>query len=328
MGVEFQDYYATLGVARDASPDDIKKAYRALARKFHPDVNKSEEAEERFKKIGEAYEVLKDPEKRERYDTLGDRWNQSDQFERPPEWEYHGHQGNAGRSGGEEWFSFGDGGAYSDFFSSLFGDRGQHQRYQYQRPAQQGRTLEVTLPLSIEELYRGGSKAIALEMMVPQASGSMQRETKTYNVKIPPGIKHGSVIRLGGQGESGLRGGASGDLFLNVQVQPHAQYHCKEFDVYRIVPLAPWEAVLGTTLELTLPDDSKVNVKVPAGSQNGQKLKLKGKGLRTSANERANLYIELDIYVPEAVSKEEQALWTELKNKSSFQPRTKQGAAS
>lgn len=311
MSVEFQDYYATLGVAKDASQEEIRKSYRALARKFHPDVNKDPDSGERFKKITEANEVLSDPEKRKRYDELGANWQQGEQFRPPPDWEQRGFNFGSGGS-----FASGGQADFSDFFSAFFGGfGGEDTASRFRNRPRAGSSIEANITLSLEELYSGGTREISLQNT---AAGG---EIFTYQVKIPPGIKEGSVIRLSGKGEAGHQGGKAGDLFLNVHVAPHPRFTVKGFNLHSRLPIAPWEAVLGTTIDYLLLDGSKVKLKIAPGSQNNQKLKLKNKGLKKTATQNGDLFVELQIAVPRQTDEKARKLWEELQGISSFNPR-------
>ncbi len=311
MTVKFQDYYEVLGVKRDASQEEIQKAYRGLARKYHPDVAKSDDAEEKFKQISEAYEVLKDPDKRKRYDQLGANWKTGQDFTPPPGWGGFGGGGAGGAS-----FEFG-GGGFSEFFESLFGGLGGRSRGAGGRRAAAGATVEAELVLSLEDVVRGGSKSISLAS--PDAAGG--RSTKNYTVKIPVGVRDGSTIRLAGQGRPAPGGGAAGDLLLRVKVAPHARFEVDGHDVTSRLKLTPWEAALGAKVTVPTLDDS-VTLTIPAGSQSGQKMRLRGKGLPKGKGEGAgDLYVELRVAVPKTLTEEERKLFESLREVSKFDPR-------
>jgi len=274
--MKYQDYYQTLGVSRDASAEDIKKAYRRLARKYHPDVSKEAGAEERFKEVAEAYEVLRDPEKRAAYDQLGSNWRAGQEFRPPPGWR------SSSRGPGGSPFGAGFGGReFSDFFESLFsnlgggfgpgvgGARG------FQSP---GQSQTVALDITLEEAYHGGSRSLQVQLPERDASGRTSARTRTLNVKIPAGVTTGQKIRLAGQGGVGVGGGPSGDLYLEVTIQPHSLYQVKGRDITLEVPLAPWEAALGCKIDVpTL--GGPVTLSIPANARNGQQLRLRGRGL-------------------------------------------------
>jgi curved DNA-binding protein len=275
--MKYQDYYQILGVNRDASAEDIKKAYRRLARKYHPDVSKEAGAEERFKEVAEAYEVLRDPEKRAAYDQLGSNWRAGQEFRPPPGW-----QGGPGGPGGSP-FGGGLGGReFSDFFESLFshlggggGGSGFGGARGFQSP---GQSQTVALDITLEEAYHGGNRSLQLQLPERDASGRTSVRTRTLNVKIPAGVTTGQKIRLAGQGGAGLGGGPSGDLYLEATIKPHPLYQLKGRDIILELPLAPWEAALGCKIDVpTL--GGPVTLSIPANARNGQQLRLRGRGL-------------------------------------------------
>jgi len=333
VSVKFQDYYEILGVARDASQDDIQKAYRKLARKYHPDVNKTKGAEEKFKKIGEANEVLKDPEKRKKYDMLGANWKAGQDFQPPPGWE--GAFGNFAGAGGaagagargrsrKASFNFGGMGDFSDFFSMMFGEGGSFAGQGQGAPggfaSQKGRSSEAELAISIEDAFRGGERTITLESLDAGSDGSPQRKTKSYKIKIPAGMKDGGAIRLAGQGSPGLNGGEPGDLLLKIRILPHHLFKLEGEELKTVLPLSPWEAALGAKINVrTL--DGTIAVTVPAGAQSGQQLRLRGKGFPKSPKERGDLLAELKVAVPKTLNAREKELFEQLSNESSFNPR-------
>lgn len=321
MSVQFQDYYSVLGVPRDASREDIQRAYRKLARKYHPDVNKTTEAEEKFKAVGEAYEVLKDPEKRQRYDTLGANWKAGQDFQPPPGWEQMFTGG--GRGGQARTFSFGGGAeGFSDFFSMLFGGGGfGSQAFQGGEPqgswSAAGESHEAEITLSLEDAYRGGSKRISLEHR--DESGTPR--VKSYQVRIPPGVTDGATIRLAGQGAPGLGGGPAGDLLLRVRIAPHPRFRLLGQNILSALALTPWEAALGAKVQ-TETLDGPVTLNIPGGSQSGQQLRLKGKGFPDrSSGTRGDMLVELVVQVPRKLNEKERELFGELAKVSSFNPR-------
>ena len=313
MAVQFQDYYEILGVGRTASEEEIKKAYRKLARKYHPDVNPGDKsAEEQFKRINEAYEVLSDPEKRKKYDKFGENWKTGQDFTPPPGY------GPTGFPGGGQRYTYSTdvGGDFSEFFQQFFGGGGgmgfgaQTQR---RRPgfSTKGADIEAELPVSVAEAVSGGAKQFSIR----KSDGT----TKTYKVKIPEHSYAGKQIRLAGQGEPGAQ--AAGDLILTLVYHSDPYYDIDGDDLYREVGVAPWEAVLGSKVPFdTL--DGEVRLTIPAGSQNGLKLRLKGRGLYNEAGGRGDLYAVIDIRVPERVSDEEKALWEKLQQSSAYDPRS------
>lgn len=335
MSVTFQDYYKTLGVERSATQEEIQKAYRKLARKYHPDLNKDKGAEDRFKKINEANEVLSDPEKRKRYDLLGSNYKAGQDFQPPPGWE----QMFSGGGGGQQFQSFN---GFSDFFDLLFGGAGgmhggfagggggasfedifgaqgfQNAGARASYRSAPAESHELELPISVEDLYHGGQKTFQVET-VETSNGAPRRAVKSYQVKIPPGVTDGGTIRLAGQGSPGSNGRA-GDLLLKLKVEPSARFRVDGFDIVSPLPVSPWEASLGGKINVSTVDGS-VALQIPPGSQSGQQLRLRGKGLRKSANERGDLRAELKIVVPRNLSSEEQQLFEKLRNVSQFNPR-------
>jgi curved DNA-binding protein len=306
MAVGYRDYYETLGVPRDASNEDIRKAYRKLARETHPDVNKEPGAEDRFKEVSEAYEVLRDQEKREKYDQLGSNWRQgqdvsgAEGFD-PRDFDF----GNGG--GGGTRFDFGGGGAdFSDLFEGLFGGRGGGRRTARGGPAfsTRGGDHEATLELSLEEAARGGRKKISL------ADG------RDYEVNIPTGVRDGQVIRLAGEGGEGMGGGPRGDLRLRVRIRPHPRFRLDGKDLYTDLPVTPSEAALGATVPVQTLQGKRVRLKVPAGSSSGRKLRLRGQGMPGG-----DLYATVMIHVPKTLKDEERELYERLAEVSDFDPR-------
>jgi len=315
MGVQYKDYYEILGVPRNATQEEIQRAYRKLARKYHPDVNKEPGAEEKFKEINEAYEVLKDPEKRKRYDQLGAHWKAGQEFRPPPGWDIHFDFGTGGGSGVEDIFFGGESG-FSDFFELLFG-RGRR-KYGNRGPftgggftwVRDGADQEATIRITLEEAYHGATKAITL----PQTN-------KTYEVKIPAGILPGQKIRLAGQGSPGIGGGKSGDLYLRVEIEPHPKYRLEGRDIYMDLPVTPWEAALGVDVSVDTLGGS-ITVRIPPGTQSGQKLRLRGKGMPNPRGTPGDLYAVVQIKVPKHLSSKERELFEEHKNVSDFNPRS------
>lgn len=302
--MEYKDYYKTLGVTRSATQDDIKKAYRRLARKYHPDVSKESNAEERFKAINEAHEVLGDAEKRKLYDQLGKNWKSGQDF-RPPPGFNEGFSGNFRSDGVNFRTEFGDGAAFSDFFESIFGGgRTQSSRKGFRsRGADQTTAIEIDL----ERAALGGSVAVRLS------------NGKTLDVKIPAGVSQGQRIRLAGQGASGLGGGPSGDLFLEIHVRPHRWFRLEGRDIYLDLPIAPWEAALGASIKVpTL--TGFVEMKIPPSSQSGQRLRLKGKGLPGS--QPGDQYLILQIHTPPVSNDKARALYAQMRDEFAFNPRS------
>jgi curved DNA-binding protein len=309
--MQFKDYYQILGVARDASADDIKHAYRRLARKHHPDLNKEPGAEARFKEIGEAYEVLKDPEKRAAYDDVGKRW-QPGAEQPPPGWD----SGYEFRGGEDAFAGAGGFGDHSDFFEALFGRaRAQAQARHRAPPRAQDHHAKVMIDLA--DAYRGAQRGIRLQVPAVDAQGRVTLSERTLNVTIPAGVREGQHLRLAGQAP-GLEGGPAGDLYLEIAFAPHPLYRVDGRDVYLDLPVAPWEAALGAAVDVPLPDGS-VQLTVPAGSAQGRKLRLKGKGI--PGKTPGDLYVVLQIAMPPAPDEAQRRAWAELAGRYAFNPR-------
>lgn len=313
--MEFKDYYQIMGVKRDATQDEIKRAYRQLARKYHPDVSKQADAEARFKELGEAYEVLKDPEKRAAYDQLGANWKAGQDFRPPPDWK-EGFE----FSGGD--FAGGDTAGFSDFFESLYG-RGS--RPGGGRPSfhAQGEDRHARVLIDLEDAYTGTTRGITLRVPEVDAQGRVSTREHTLNVTVPRGIRAGQHIRLAGQGGPGIGQGNPGDLYLEVGFRPHACYRVEERDVYLDLPVAPWEAVLGATVKVPSPNGT-VELKIPADSAAGRKLRLKGRGI--PGNTPGDLYVVLQIALPSADTDVATAFYRNMAEQfKSFDPRAKLG---
>lgn len=317
--MDYKDYYQIMGVARGASQEEIKRAYRKLARKFHPDVSKEPNAEERFKELQEAYEVLKDPEKRAAYDQLGARWKAGQEFRPPPDWgrdfEFSG--GFAG--GGEE-------ADFSDFFASLFGAGSPFARAgragggPRRAHAPGGQDHFARIEISLEDAYRGGAHTIELKSPELQADGHVVVRPRALRVTIPAGIAEGQQIRLAGQGSSAMGGGRPGDLYLEVAFRPHRNFHVEGRDVTLTLPVTPWEAALGATVPVpTL--GGAVDMRIQAGSRAGQKLRLKGRGLPGPAGSAGDQYVVLKVVLPPADSPRARELYEQMKKDLAFNPR-------
>ena len=314
--MEYKDYYQTLGVARDATQDDIKRAYRKLARKYHPDVSKESDAEARFKEVGEAYEVLKDPEKRTAYDQLGAQWQAGQEFRPPPDW-------NTGFefSGGS--FTGGDASVFSDFFEALFG-RGREAPGRGARTTfrARGEDHHAKILVDLEDSFQGATRAISLNVPEVAPDGHVTTRQRTLNVRVPKGIRAGQQIRLAGQGGPGFGDGPAGDLYLEVEFRPHRLYRSDGRDLFLELPVAPWEAALGASVKVPTPS-GVVDLKVPEGSASGRKLRLKGRGL--PAKEPGDLYIVLHVALPKADTERARALYRQMQDEMSFNPRASLG---
>ncbi|MDN0111871.1 curved DNA-binding protein [Yersinia mollaretii] len=311
--MEFKDYYAVMGLEPTASLKEIKTAYRKLARKYHPDVSDEPDAESKFKEVAEAYEVLKDAERRAEYDEL--RLHRDD-----PRF---GQQQAAYQSGGQQWHSSAGAGDFSDFFESFFANRGASAHHASHRASHgvRGQDLEMELPLFLEETLAEQTRSISYKIPTVDASGFPGAETtKTLKVKIPAGVGDGERIRLKGQGAPGFAGGANGDLFLIIRLAPHPLFDIEGHNLQIVVPLAPWEAALGASVEVpTL--TGKINLTIPAGSQSGQRLRIKGKGL-VSKKTTGDLYAILKVVMPPKPDEKTRALWQQLSEQAAFNPRT------
>lgn len=312
MAVEFKDYYKTLGISREASTADIKKAFRKLARQHHPDVAKDKiAAEAKFKEINEANEVLSDPEKRKKYDELGADW-QNPQPRRGP-------SGYGSSPGYEQEFNFG-GTGFSDFFERYFsGANRQGFQDGTSTRSRRGGDIEGDVLVTLEEIMQGAIRPITLQTTNPQTGRST---TRSFQVRIPLGVIDGKRIRVPGQGEPGVGGAEAGDLYLRVRHAAHPDFHTEGHDLYYDLDIAPWEAVLGTQISVpTL--DGNIKLRLPAGSENGQQLRVRGRGLpKGKVGERGDYHATIAIHIPTKISEEEQALWEKLRDASTFNPRT------
>ncbi|HET6803777.1 MAG TPA: DnaJ C-terminal domain-containing protein [Casimicrobiaceae bacterium] len=305
--MKYKDYYAALGVERTATADQIKSAYRKLARKFHPDVSKEKDAEERFKEVAEAYETLKDPEKRAAYDQLG-RHAPGDEFRPPPDW---------GQSFGGTQFSFDDV-DLADLFANLAGQsRGRSRAPNAPRP---GQDIEAAVRLTFEQAFTGTEIEFDMAVAEPDEQGVLRRVPRKVKVRLPKGVTDGQKLRVPGKGAKGVNGGRDGDLYLDISVEAHPLYRADGLDLYMELPLAPWEAVLGATVELPTPA-GRISLKVPAGTHAGQKLRVGGRGLSRPDGTSGHLYAVAQIVVPTVVDERQRALFDQLKDASTFNPR-------
>jgi curved DNA-binding protein len=320
MAVKFKDYYEVLGVTRDASAENIKKTFRKLARLYHPDVAKDKvTGEEKFKEINEAYEVLGDPEKRQKYDLLGADWKHAGQ--QPPPGQ--GRHGRPYQNASEVHF---DGTGFSDFFEQFFGSRNRptsgfgqpwSQGAGGKTTAFPGQDIEGDILVTLDEIFRGSTRVIQLERIDPRTA---QSTTETLQVKIPPGVREAQLIRLAGKGQAGFGGGEPGHLYLRVKLARHPDFQVRGSDLYYDLELAPWEAVLGAKVPISTLDGT-VSLTVPATTQAGRQLRLRGKGLPARDGTRGDLYAVVSIQVSTQANANEKKLWEQLAKKSTFNPR-------
>ncbi|OZI65210.1 DnaJ C-terminal domain-containing protein [Bordetella genomosp. 1] len=314
--MEFKDYYKILGVESSASEDDIRRAYRKLARKYHPDVSKEADAETRMRDVNEAYDVLRDAEKRGAYDKLAAGVSPDGGFAPPPGWdqgfEFHYGPGQAHGEGGQE---------FSDFFSSLFGGQAR-ERAARQNFRARGEDQHAAVEVDIDDALNGATREISLRSVQADAQGQPQMRTRTLSVKIPQGVREGQFIRLAGQGMPGYGGGDPGDLFLEVRFRPHARYRAEGRDLYMNLPVAPWEAALGAAVEVPTPKGT-VEVSIPAGSKNGRQLRLRGRGI--PGDPAGDLYLVLDLVLPPADSDAAREAYRRMAQDLAFDPRRNLG---
>ena len=323
--MEFQDYYKILGVERSANADQIKTAYRRLARKYHPDVSKEPDAEARFKEMQEAYEVLRDPEKRAAYDQLGSEWKSGQQFHPPPDWgsgfEFSGRPAGGGRAGRRRAGASAGGGTFaeedfSDFFSSLFGGGSP---FAGATGRAGGRDHHARVDITLEEAYRGTSRTLELKRPEVKPDGTVELHSHTVRVTIPAGVTEGQLVRLAGQGEPATGGGSAGDLYLEVHILPDRSFTLENRDVTLTFPVAPWEAALGASVKVpTL--GGPVEMRIPPSAQAGQKLRLRGRGL--PGQPPGDQYVQLKVVLPPADSPEAKAIYEQMRAKLNFDPRT------
>ncbi len=325
--MEYKDYYKIMGVERDATQDDIKRAYRKLARKYHPDVSKEANAEAQFKDLGEAYEVLKDPEKRAAYDQLGANWQAGQDFNAPPGWD----AGFEFSGGGFTDATGGDSG-FSDFFESLFGrgfgrgtNAGFGGREAYGgRQAYQARGSDhhAKVLIDLEDAMNGATRSISLHVPAVDTRGHVTTKERVLKVRIPKGVKQGQHIRLAGQGNPGYGEGQAGDLYLEIEFNPHSIYRVDGRDVYLDLPVTPWEAALGASVKVPTPGGA-VDMKIKPGAANGSKMRLKGRGIPGSPP--GDLYVMLQISLPPASSERAKAIYRDMQKELDFNPRAALG---
>ncbi|MGE5491695.1 MAG: DnaJ C-terminal domain-containing protein [Actinomycetota bacterium] len=316
--MQFRDYYETLGVARDATAEDIKKSFRKLARKYHPDVSKEPDAESRMQEVNEAYTVLSDPEKRAAYDQLGRNYQPGQDFRPPPDWD----AGFEFSGGG---FTPGGGADFSDFFSELFGRMGAGRggfRTSGRHFRTQGEDHHAKVVLDIEDSLHGATRQISLRVPHADAQGHVVLEERTLNVKIPPGVREGQIIRLAGQGAPGSSGGPAGDLLLEVHFRPHDRLRVEGKDLHLELPVAPWEAALGAVVEVGMPNGN-LKVRIPAGAQSGRQLRVRGKGL--PGNPPGDLLLDIQVVLPPADNPKARELYEAMARELAFDPRRTRG---
>ncbi len=314
--MEFKDYYKTLDVSRDATADEIKKAFRRLARKYHPDVSKEANAEQKMQEVNEAYAVLSDTEKRAAYDQLGQghSYQAGSDFQPPPDWdtgfEFSGRGTNSAQSAN-----------FSDFFSELFGKQmGAGSRQTHHRL--RGQDHHAKIMLDLDDTYKGTSRSLTLRMPKLDNQGHTILTEHTLNVRIPKGVHSGQVIRLAGQGGPGAGGAAAGDLFLEVHFKSHNRYRVEKKDIYTTLPIAPWEAALGAMIKVPVPD-GVVEVRVPENAKSGNKLRLKGRGI--PAKSPGDVYLVLEIAIPPATTQKQREFYQAMAKEFAFNPRQNLG---
>jgi len=308
--LQFKDYYQTLGVAREATADEIKKAFRRLARKYHPDVSKEKDAEARMKEVNEAYAVLSDAEKRAAYDQLGRDYQPGQEFRPPPNWD-------AGFEFSGREFGGGQGADFSDFFAELFG-RGRAAGGERARFDMRGEDRHAKILIALEDAYQGASRVLTLRVPTVDDQGRVSMKEHQLNVRIPQGVLEGQVLRLAGQGSPGMGEGKPGDLYLEIHFEPHSRFRVEGRDVYATLRVAPWEAALGASVKASLPVGA-VEVRVPENSQSGRKLRLKGRGIPAATP--GDLYLVLEIVLPRADTPKARELYQAMARDLAFDPR-------
>ena len=320
--MEYKDYYKIMALDKNATQAEIKKTYRKLARKYHPDVSKDPNAEQKFKEVGEAYEVLKDPEKRAAYDQLGANWQAGQDFRPPPGWDAGYEYSGAGGGG----FSGDEAAAFSDFFESLFGQQargqasgfGASQRASHSAHSLKGQDHHAKVLIDLEDAFNGTTREISLQTPKLTQQGTVTTQTRTLKVKIPKGVKQGQQIRLAGQGEASHMGGDNGDLYLELEFKPHSYFSVEAHDLYLKLPIAPWEAALGAKIKIPTPSGD-IELKIPKNSKAGSKLRLRGKGI--PAKTPGDLYVVLQIELPPSDSQTAKEFYQKMAEQMPFNPR-------
>jgi len=320
--MEYKDYYKIMALDKNATQAEIKKTYRKLARKYHPDVSKEPDAEQKFKEVGEAYEVLKDPEKRAAYDQLGANWQAGQDFKPPPGWDAGYEYSGAGQQG----FSDVDAAVFSDFFESLFGQQagGQSsgfsssQRTSHSAHSLKGQDHHAKVLIDLEDAFNGATREISLQTPKLTQQGTVTTQTRTLKVKIPKGVKQGQQIRLAGQGEPGHMDGNNGDLYLELEFKPHTYFSVEAHDLYLKLPVTPWEAALGSKIKIPTPTGD-IELKIPQDSKAGNKLRLKGRGI--PAKMPGDLYVILQIELPPSDSQPAKDFYKKMAEQMPFNPR-------
>jgi len=308
--LDFKDYYANLGVDRAATAEEIKKAFRKLARRYHPDVSKEKDAEARMKEVNEAYAVLSDPEKRAAYDQLARGYTPGQEFRPPPGWD-------AGFEFSGRAFAPGEAADFSDFFAELFGRMGRPGRARDFET--RGVDHYAKILLDLEDAFRGATQQISLRVPKLDAEGRVHLDTRTLNVQIPRGVREGQLIRLAGQGAPGVGHGHAGDLLLEVNFRPHPRYHADGSDLHMKLPVAPWEAALGAVIPVRLPDGSELKLRIPPGAQSGRQMRVRGRGI--PGNPPGDLRLEIQVMVPPADSARARELYEAMAREFAFDPR-------
>lgn len=308
--MEYKDYYKIMGLKRDALPDEIKPAYRKLARKYHPDVSKKPNTEAMFKETAEAYEVLKDPQKRAAYDRLDPNLKSGQAFHPPPNWDSGFEFGGGGFTGAGD-------NDFSPFFEELFGQQAHAAQFNAR-----GQDHHAKVVVELDDAFHGATRSISLQSPELDQHGQARVVNRTLKVKIPKGIKEGQQIRLTGQGSAGIDQGGKGDLYLEIHFQPHALYRVEGRDLYMQLPVAPWEGALGATVKMPTPAGT-VDLKIPAGSNSDNKLRLKGRGIPGTPS--GDIYVTLSVVTPPADSDQAKTFYKEMASKLAFNPRVGMG---